>query len=443
MEFQKDFIWGAASSAYQIEGYSQLDGGGACIWDTFCRRPGAIADGGDGSVACDAYHRFQEDLDILFQLNIRHYRFSTSWARVDPMGDGNWNAGGLRYYDRLVDACLDRGITPWVTLYHWELPQAIEDQGGWLRLETAQAFGRFASMMAKHFQGRVHHYFTLNEPQIVLSLGHALGLHAPGRQYDPPQLVQCWKHLMLAHGLAARAIREADSTAQVGLASTGRLCWPHSPEDREASTNTAFAMPDEDWMFTHPCGLDAACFGHVDPEGPRLAERMSDITPQEWEIMHAVPDMIGVNSYNGHEIAAGPDGKPVYLPRYPGFPRTALKWPITPEIMEYGYEDLYRRYGLPLYVTECGLSCNDHIFLDGKVHDPDRIDFLTRYLEALRRGTERADIRGFFHWSLTDNFEWHSGYGERFGLVYVDYPTQRRILKDSAFWYARIAAGDR
>lgn len=443
MEFHKDFVWGAASSAYQIEGYSQLDGGGACIWDTFCRRPGAIADGGDGSVACDAYHRFQEDLDILSQLNIRHYRFSTSWARVDPMRDGNWNTGGLRYYDRLVDACLNRGITPWVTLYHWELPQAIEDRGGWPRPETAQAFGRFASMMAKHFQGRVHHYFTLNEPQIVLSLGHALGLHAPGKQYGLPQLVQCWKHLMLAHGLAARAIREADPTAQVGLASTGRLCWPHSPEAREASTNAAFAMQDEDWMFTHPCGLDAACFGHVDPEGPRLAELMRDITPQEWEIMHAVPDMIGINSYNGHEIAAGPDGSPVYLPRYPGFPRTALKWPITPEIMEYGYEDLYRRYGLPLYVTECGLSCNDHIFLDGKVHDPDRIDFLTRYLEALFRGTEQADIRGFFHWSLTDNFEWHSGYGERFGLVYVDYPTQRRILKDSAYWYARIAAGGR
>jgi len=441
MGFREDFVWGAASSAYQTEGHSRLDGGGKSIWDAFCRRPGAIAGGGDGSTACDSYHRFEEDLDILAQLGIRHYRFSTSWARVDPLGDGTWNPGGLAYYDRVVNACLARGITPWVTLYHWELPQAAEGRGGWLVPETARAFGRFAGMMAAHFRGRVHHYFTLNEPQIVLSLGYAQGLHAPGKQYGLSRLVRCWKHLMMAHGLAARAIREADPAAQAGLASTGRLCWPHAPEDRTASAKAAFAMTDGDWMFTHPCGLDAACLGHVEPEGPQLAALMAEVTAEEWEIMHAVPDMIGVNSYNGHEIAAGPGGEPVYLPRVPGFPQTALKWPITPEIMEYGYEDLYRRYGLPLYVSECGLSCNDHIFLDGKVHDPDRIDFLARYLDSLRRGAERADIRGFFHWSLTDNFEWHSGYGERFGLVYVDYPSQRRILKDSAYWYADMAKG--
>ncbi len=434
-------MWGAASSAYQIEGHSRLDGGGECVWDAFCRRPAAIANGEDGTVACDAYHRFEEDLDILARLEIRHYRFSTSWARVDPQGDGRWNAGGLAYYDRVVDACLKRGIVPWMTLYHWELPQAAENRGGWLLPETAAAFGRFAGMMAEHFKGRVTHYFTLNEPQIVLSLGYGRGIHAPGKQYDLPRLVSCWKHLMMAHGLAARAIRKADPAAQVGIASTGRLCWPRTPEDRAASVRAAFAMTDEDWMFSHPCGLDAVCFGRTEPEGPRLAALMEKVTAEEWEVMHAVPDMIGVNAYNGHEIAAGLDGEPVYVPRYPGFPRTALKWPITPEIMEYGFQDLYRRYQLPLYVTECGLSCNDRVFLDGQVHDPERIDFLTRYLDALCRGAEQAEIRGFFHWSLTDNFEWHSGYSERFGLVYVDYPSQRRILKDSAYWYAGIAKG--
>ncbi len=432
-------MWGAASSAYQIEGHSRLDGGGECVWDAFCRRPAAIANGEDGTVACDAYHRFEEDLDILARLEIRHYRFSTSWARVDPQGDGRWNAGGLAYYDRVVDACLKRGIVPWMTLYHWELPQAAENRGGWLLPETAAAFGRFAGMMAEHFKGRVTHYFTLNEPQIVLSLGYGRGIHAPGKQYDLPRLVSCWKHLMMAHGLAARAIRKADPAAQVGIASTGRLCWPRTPEDRAASVRAAFAMTDEDWMFSHPCGLDAVCFGRTEPEGPRLAALMEKVTAEEWEVMHAVPDMIGVNAYNGHEIAAGLDGEPVYVPRYPGFPRTALKWPITPEIMEYGFQDLYRRYQLPLYVTECGLSCNDRVFLDGQVHDPERIDFLTRYLDALCCGAEQAEIRGFFHWSLTDNFEWHSGYSERFGLVYVDYPSQRRILKDSAYWYAGIA----
>ena len=441
MGFSEDFVWGAASSAYQIEGHSRLDGGGECVWDAFCRRPAAIANGEDGTVACDAYHRFEEDLDILARLEIRHYRFSTSWARVDPQGDGRWNAGGLAYYDRVVDACLKRGIVPWMTLYHWELPQAAENRGGWLLPETAAAFGRFAGMMAEHFKGRVTHYFTLNEPQIVLSLGYGRGIHAPGKQYDLPRLVSCWKHLMMAHGLAARAIRKADPAAQVGIASTGRLCWPRTPEDRAASVRAAFAMTDEDWMFSHPCGLDAVCFGRTEPEGPRLAALMEKVTAEEWEVMHAVPDMIGVNAYNGHEIAAGLDGEPVYVPRYPGFPRTALKWPITPEIMEYGFQDLYRRYRLPLYVTECGLSCNDRVFLDGQVHDPERIDFLTRYLDALCRGAEQAEIRGFFHWSLTDNFEWHSGYSGRFGLVYVDYPSQRRILKDSAYWYAGIAKG--
>ncbi len=434
-------MWGAASSAYQIEGHSRLDGGGECVWDAFCRRPAAIANGEDGTVACDAYHRFEEELDILARLEIRHYRFSTSWARVDPQGDGRWNAGGLAYYDRVVDAWLKRGIVPWMTLYHWELPQAAENRGGWLLPETAAAFGRFAGMMAEHFKGRVTHYFTLNEPQIVLSLGYGRGIHAPGKQYDLPRLVSCWKHLMMAHGLAARAIRKADPAAQVGIASTGRLCWPRTPEDRAASVRAAFAMTDEDWMFSHPCGLDAVCFGRTEPEGPRLAALMEKVTAEEWEVMHAVPDMIGVNAYNGHEIAAGLDGEPVYAPRYPGFPRTALKWPITPEIMEYGFQDLYRRYRLPLYVTECGLSCNDRVFLDGQVHDPERIDFLTRYLDALCRGAEQAEIRGFFRWSLTDNFEWHSGYSERFGLVYVDYPSQRRILKDSAYWYAGIAKG--
>ena len=192
-------------------------------------------------------------------------------------------------------------------------------------------------------------------------------------------------------------------------------------------------------MFTHTAVLDAVCFGRVTPEPGALSALMQGVTQEEWDTMHAVPDFIGVNSYNGSEIAAGSDGSPTYLPRSRGFACTALKWPVTPEIMEYGYAFLYERYKRPLYVTECGLSCNDHIYLDGQVHDPDRIDFLHRYLLALRKGSERADIRGFFHWSLTDNFEWHSGCAERFGLIFVDYPTQKRLPKDSARWLAQTA----
>ena len=324
-----------------------------------------------------------------------------------------------------------------MTLYHWELPQALEEKDGWQNSETAAAFSRFAGMMAAHFEGRVSHFITLNEPQIVLKLGYADGIHAPGKRLSLPELVSCWKNLMLAHGLSFRAIRKAAPEALIGIASTGKLCYPHSPAAEDAARQETFRLTDSDWMFTHAIVLDAVCLGRDEPEAGALRKLLSEVTPEEWDTMHAVPDFIGVNSYNGSEIAAGPDGAPVYLPQPQGFACTALKWPITPEIMEYGYAFLYERYRLPLYVTECGLSCNDHIFLDGQVHDADRIDFLHRYLLALYRGCERADIRGFFHWSLTDNFEWHSGYAERFGLIYVDYPTQKRILKDSARWYAQ------
>ena len=439
MAFREDFVWGAASSAYQTEGYPAADGGGESVWDAFCRIPGAIANGDDGAIACDGYHRFEEDIGLLASLGLRAYRFSTSWARIDPNGDGHWNEAGLRYYDCVVDCCLENSVTPWMTLYHWELPQALEEKGGWLRRETAEAFARFAGMMAAHFGARVSHFITLNEPQIVLKLGYADGIHAPGRKYTPDRLFLCWKNLMLAHGLALRLIRRAAPGAEIGIASTGKLCYPHTSADEEAARQETFRLTDSDWMFTHPITLDAVCFGHVDAEPGVLSSLMQSVTPEEWDTMHAAPDFIGVNSYNGSEIAARADGTPVYLPRPKGFPCTALKWGITPEIMEYGYAFLHARYGLPLYVTECGLSCNDHVYLDGKVHDADRIDFLHRYLLALRKGSERADIRGFFHWSLTDNFEWHSGYTERFGLVYVDYPTQKRILKDSARWFARTA----
>ena len=439
MAFRADFVWGAASSAYQTEGFPTADGGGESVWDAFCREPNSIAGSDDGSVACDGYHRFEEDIGLLASLGLRAYRFSVSWARIDPHGDGHWNEAGLTYYDRVVDCCLQNGVTPWMTLYHWELPQALEDTGGWLCRRTADAFARFAGRVAAHFKGRVQHFITLNEPQIVLKLGYCDGVHAPGKRYSLPQLMQCWKNLMLAHGLALRAIRSAAPGAQVGIASTGKLCYPHSAADEAAARQETFRLTDADWMFTHPIALDAVCFGSVRAEDGELSSLLQSVTQADWETMHAVPDFIGVNSYNGSEITAGPDGRPCYLPRPRGFACTALKWPVTPQIMEYGYAFLYERYRLPLYVTECGLSCNDHIYLDGQVHDPDRIDFLHRYLLALRKGCARADIRGFFHWSLTDNFEWHSGYSERFGLIYVDYPTQKRILKDSARWYAQIA----
>ena len=440
--FPKDFLWGAASSAYQIEGYSLEDGGGASIWDTFAHTPGKIANGDHGDIACDAYHRYEADIALLAELGVKVYRFSTSWARIDPNADGCWNMAGVAYYDRLVDACLAKGIEPYLTLYHWELPQKYEDRGGWRNEETAHAFGRFAAFMAAHFKGRVKHYFTLNEPQCTTSLGHQQGLHAPGLKLPLQDQFRVHLHQMMAHGLAQRAIKAADPTAVVGLASTGNLCYPETEtaENIAAARSATFATSMDFWIFTHHWLLDPVCLGRFpDCSGTPLEKYVQTVTAQQMEIIHTVPDMLGFNVYNGHAIRAVDTGFE-YVPKYPGFPRTALKWPVTPEVLDFGMRFLYERYQKPLYITENGLSCNDKIYLDGKVHDPDRIDFLARYLTCLNRAIENGtDVRGFFHWALTDNFEWHSGYCDRFGLVFVDYPTLTRIPKDSFYWYKQVA----
>ena len=439
--FPKDFLWGAASSAYQIEGFSTADGGGRSIWDTFCHSPGKIAYGDHGDIACDSYHRYAEDIGLLKKLGVRAYRFSTSWARIDPNGDGNWNEAGLAYYDRVVDACLEAGIVPYMTLYHWELPQAVENRGGWRVKKTAGAFAHFAGMMAAHFQRRVKHYFTLNEPQCTVFLSHGNGTYAPGLQLDLAGQFGVLVNQQLAHGLAQRAIKAVDPEAVVGIASTGRLCYPEreTPENIAAARKATFAVSDSDWAFTHHWLLDPICLGRFpECQGTGLEPLVNAVTKEELDIIHTIPDMLGYNIYNGQAIQAEKDGF-AYAERFPGFPRTALKWPVTPEVMDWGVRFLQERYGLPAYISENGLSCNDRIYLDGKVHDIERIDFLARYLGCLGRAIQNgADIRGYFHWSLTDNFEWSNGYGERFGLVFMDYPTGRRIPKDSFHWYQKM-----
>lgn len=439
--FPKDFVWGAASSAYQIEGHPQKKGGGVSIWDTFTHTPGNIKQGDTGDIACDAYHRYASDIRLLKELGAGAYRFSTSWARVDPQGNGSWNEEGLRYYDKVVDECRKQGITPYLTLYHWELPQALQDRGGWQARETAEAFGRYAGMMAARFRGRVKHYFTLNEPQCTVGLGHDTCVHAPGVKLDRAGLFGVLVNQLLAHGFAQRAIKAADPDAVVGIASTGRLCYPEFeiPLDIAAAREATFAVSDDDWTFTHHWYLDPIVLGRFPAaEGTELGELAAAVSDEDLAVIHAVPDVLGYNIYNGHSVRAGKD-RPEYIVRYPGFPRTALKWPITPRVMDWGVRFLQERYGLPAYITENGLSCNDRIYLDGKVHDLDRIDFLTRYLQNLGKAIQKgADVRGYFQWSLTDNFEWNEGYQERFGLIYIDYRSQQRIPKDSWRWYQGV-----
>ncbi len=435
MSFPKDFIWGAASAAYQIEGAASEDGRGPSVWDVFSHTEGKTFEGHTGDIACDSYHRFEEDLQALLTLGVKHYRFGIGWTRIFPDGR-TLNERGFDYYDKVVDLLLQNGITPWITLFHWDTPQALEGEGGWQSRETAVLLAKFAGVVAAHFRTRVTHYFTINEPQCFIGLGYEAGWHAPGKTLSGEPLLRCWHNAMLAHGMMVRAVRNADPSVQVGLASCGLGCIPEtdSAADIEAARSAMFTFgqhPDFS-LFSQNAFLDPALLGHY-PAHPFFNSPL--ITAEDLALICQPIDFIGLNFYNAYIVRAGEKG-PEHVPFHRGYDRTAIRWPITPSMMYYCTKFIYERYHLPVYISENGLSCNDKIYLDGKVHDPDRIDFLHRYLREYRRaGEDGVDIRGYFHWSLIDNFEWSNGYEERFGLFYVNYTTLKRYPKDSACWY--------
>lgn len=454
--FDKNFLWGTASSSYQIEGAFTEDGKGLSIWDTFSNKPGNIAHDENGNKACDHYHRYREDIALMKNLGIQAYRFSISWTRIFPDGivkdsDGNirYNKAGLDFYDKIVNFCLENNIKPFITIYHWDLPQALEDKGGWLNRETAFIFADYAEFICEHFSDRVTNIATINEPQIISGLGYMLGLHAPGKKLDAVSVLSVIHHLALAHGLAVTKMRAvAKQPIKTGFSSTGDLCFPASEcdEDIDAARAECFNIVKGNMTFNHTIFCDMTCLGrypdiagtelHLEPDLEKIGhyEELPFVKKGDIELIHQPIDYLGINVYNGHEInAAG------YINKKPGSPRTALGWPVTPGVMNYGIRYLYERYNLPIYIFEDGLACNDIISLDGKVHDSNRIDFLTRYLTDLEKAYKAGvPILGYFHWSFTDNFEWHSGYDPRFGLIYVDYETQQRIPKDSAYWYSDL-----
>ena len=454
--FDKNFLWGTASSSYQIEGAFTEDGKGLSIWDTFSNKPGNIAHDENGNKACDHYHRYREDISLMKNLGIQAYRFSISWTRIFPDGivkdsDGNirYNKAGLDFYDKIVNFCLENNIKPFITIYHWDLPQALEDKGGWLNRETAFIFADYAEFICEHFSDRVTNIATINEPQIISGLGYMLGLHAPGKKLDAVSVLSVIHHLALAHGLAVTKMRAvAKQPVKTGFSSTGDLCYPSKEcdEDIDAARAECFNIVKGNMTFNHTIFCDMTCLGrypdiagtelHLEPGLEKIGhyEELPFVKKGDIELIHQPIDYLGINVYNGHEInAAG------YINKKPGSPRTALGWPVTPGVMNYGIRYLYERYNLPIYIFEDGLACNDIISLDGKVHDSNRIDFLTRYLTDLEKAYKAGvPILGYFHWSFTDNFEWHSGYDPRFGLVFVDYETQQRIPKDSAYWYSDL-----
>lgn len=444
MGFRKDFMWGAATSAYQIEGGAGEDGKGLDIWDVYCREPGKVYEGHTGDIACDHYHRYKDDVLLMKEMGLKAYRFSINWSRIFPDGTENVNEKGIDFYNLLIDELLEAGIEPYITLYHWELPYEIYKRGGWMNREIVEWFGQYAALVSARFSDRVTHFFTLNEPQCFVGLGFLSGEHAPGLRAPLRDTFTMAHHALMAHGRAVQQLRvNAKQPIEVGYAPTCGMTYPETDkkEDIEAARKSLFAMPDvSNWSWNVAWWSDPVLFGTYPEEGMELyGPWLPDIKDSDMKLISQPIDIYGQNIYNGRCVRMGKDGEPEYVRRHEGFPQTANSWPVTPQALYWGPKFLYERYGKPIYITENGISCHDSVSLDGKVHDPSRIDFLERYLSELKRAaSDGVDIRGYFQWSLMDNFEWNFGYSERFGLIYIDYQTQKRIWKDSAYWYCDL-----
>ncbi len=444
--FPPDFLWGVATAAYQVEGAAREDGRGPSIWDRFSHTPGRVFGGHTGDVATDHYHRYQEDVALMRELGVKSYRFSISWPRVQPEGSGPANQPGLDFYRRLVDALLEQGIEPWVTLYHWDLPQALEDAGGWPVRDTAYQFADYAALVYEALGDRVRYWTTLNEPWCSAFLGYAAGVHAPGRQ-DGAAAVRAAHHLLLAHGLGAQAMRAAGSGRLVG---TTINLYPVSPATATSEDLDAARRIDglQNRLFLDPLLLGRYPDDVVDDLA--AVTDFSHVRDGDLALISQPLDLLGVNYYNRHVVtgrAGGVDGTPSpYVgSEHVGFvsngrPVTAMGWEIDGSGLFDLLVRLSREYpAVPLYVTENGAAFDDVVAEDGAVHDPDRIAYLDEHLRAAHAAIRAGvDLRGYFAWSLMDNFEWAHGYSRRFGLVYVDYATQRRIPKDSARWYRAV-----
>ncbi len=442
--FPPSFVWGAAAASYQIEGAAYEDGKGLSVWDMLCKKPGAIWQGQTGDVACDHYHRYREDVALMREIGLPAYRFSISWPRVLPEGTGNVNAAGLGFYDRLVDELLAAGIAPYATLFHWDFPYDLYCRGGWLNRDSADWFADYTRVVVEALGDRVKDWMTLNEIRVFVGSGHYEGRHAPGDKLGLTEVLRVGHHALLAHGKAVQVIRGGCPGARVGWAPTTFPFIPatDAPEDIEAARQLMFTVHDEYAIWSNTWWLDPVFFGRYPDDGLALfGAAAPQALPGDMETIAQPLDFCGFNIYQGTTVQGGADGLPEVLPHPTGYAKTAFNWPVTPEALYWGPRFMHERYQTPLFITENGLSGMDWIALDGGVHDPQRIDFTRRYLLALERAiADGVDVRGYFYWSLMDNFEWAYGYRERFGLIYVDYPTQRRVLKDSARWYGEVIA---
>ena len=437
--FPPDFLWGAATSAYQIEGAVNEDGRVPSVWDRFASLPGTTFQGQTGEIAADHYHRMEEDVALMAELNLSSYRFSLSWPRILPQGNGAVNERGLDFYDRLVDTLLAHGIRPLATLYHWDLPMALQERGGWLVRDTAYAFADYAEVVARRLGDRVDWWLTHNEPWCSAYLGYALGIHAPGLS-DKQLAVGVGHHILLAHGLSVPRLRtHISAQAQVGIALD---FYPVYAADERPETLLAVQQAD---TFRNRWFLDPIFRGKY-PDGlfTDLGVAPPPMREGDFSIISTPIDFLGVNYYSRMLVRSGSESYEA-LEHIPNAAYTEMGWEIFPDGLANILTRIHREYApKALVVTESGAAFDDHLNGDGAVHDPQRIDYLQEHIQTVAQVIRQGvPIKGYVVWSFLDNFEWSEGYRKRFGLVYVDYPTQRRIIKDSGRWYASFVASQR
>jgi len=440
--FPADFAWGVATAAYQIEGAVAEDGRGDSVWDTFCRQPGVIRDGHTGDVADDHYHLWAQDVELMSDLGIGTYRFSLAWPRIQPSGSGPANPAGLDFYDRLTDALLSASIKPMPTLFHWDLPQPLEDAGGWMARDTASRFADYASLVAQRLADRIPIWITLNEPFVVTAFGYALGIHAPGKSLMLDALATA-HHQLLGHGLGTAALRAA-GVQQVAITNNYSPAWSATESSADLAATAAYDVL-QNRLFTDPVLLgaypDMSAFGIGDAG-------MSCVQEGDLATISAPVDALGVNYYNPTRLSALPDSPlPFQMEPIEGYPVTAFGWPVVPAGLTQTLTMLKDRYTdrlPPLYITENGCSVADEPDDTGAVDDQERIDYLDGHIRAVADAMAAGvDVRGYMVWTLMDNFEWSEGYHQRFGLVHVDFHTQRRTPKSSFRWYHDMIEGQR
>lgn len=446
MNFPGGFLWGTATASYQIEGAVSEDGRAPSIWDTFSHTPGKVYRDDTGDRACDHYHRLEEDLNLMADLGLQAYRFSVAWPRIQPEGNGQPNRKGLDFYRRLVDGLRERSIEPMLTLYHWDLPQALEDGGGWTSRETSERFAEYAGIVYGALSDSVRYWITLNEPWVASWMGHGYGVHAPGHM-DPAKALSAAHHLLLGHGLALERMRSMGGDTQIGV--TLNLHPAHPSRDRDADREAARRVDGQanrlylDPLFRGEYPEDLLSFYR--DRGTELP----DIQDGDLRKISAPLDFLGVNYYFRHTVRDAPDEAPSRIPFSdlgvrPIVPhaaeKTAMGWPVEPEGLTEMLVRIKEEYAdLPVYVTENGRAVHDYTDPEGNVKDEERVSYLDSHFRAAHEAMERGvDLRGYMVWSLLDNFEWAEGYSKRFGIVYVDYPTGERIPKTSARWYSEV-----